>query len=191
MCLASSSPRRRELLDQLGIIYETFVTDLPEKRLDNESPGDFVKRMSLEKAKYALVQRKAESRETLPVLGADTIVVLEDNVMGKPVDRAHARQMLESLSNQTHEVLSGVSLVTKTLSWSRMSRSKVTFCELSESAISSYLDTEEPYDKAGAYGIQGCAAAFIRKLEGSYSGVVGLPLHELKLLLTDSDLLQL
>lgn len=167
------------------------MTDLPEKRLDNESPGDFVKRMSLEKAKYALVQRKAESRETLPVLGADTIVVLEDNVMGKPVDRAHARQMLESLSNQTHEVLSGVSLVTKTLSWSRMSRSKVTFCELSESAISSYLDTEEPYDKAGAYGIQGCAAAFIRKLEGSYSGVVGLPLHELKLLLTDSDLLQL
>lgn len=175
-------------MEQAGLTYEVHAPDIPEVSLDNETPVDFVRRLSLEKATHILKQRELEKRESLPVLGADTVVVSGGEVLGKPTDRDDAKRMLKSLSNRSHEVFTGISLVTESASWTRIDKSTVTFCKLTDADIEIYLNTGESYDKAGAYGIQGIAGLFVERLEGSYSGVMGLPLHELRILITESGL---
>ena len=175
--LASASPRRRELLEQIGIRYRLLCIDIPEQPGAGESPEEFVLRLALEKARAG--RQQLEQDDIQPVLGADTAVVLDGNILGKPVDRAHALDMLSQLSGYTHQVLTGVALVgTAGRESSRLSVSRVRFRALAESEIESYWESGESSDKAGGYAIQGRAAAFIEHLEGSYSGVMGLPLFE-------------
>lgn len=185
--LASSSPRRRELLDQLGIRYELLPVSIDESRQAGESPGDFVQRLAMEKA---LSGRKLAGNDPRPVMGADTVVVLGDVVMGKPLDKGDAVAMLRRLSGCSHRVLSAVALVGHQPGEHqvRLNTSIVTFRHLFEAECEAYWETGEPADKAGAYAIQGQAAAFIARLEGSYSGVMGLPLYETAELLRAAEL---
>lgn len=174
--LASASPRRRKLLDQIGVRYELRPVEVDESRQPGEAPRDYVIRLARAKAEtaWALIGRG----EHRAVLAADTAVVLGDTILGKPRDRAEALTMLEKLSARTHEVLSAVALRSASGLESRSSASRVTFRALEPDEIKGYWDTGEPRDKAGAYAIQGYAAVFIESLEGSYSGVMGLPLFE-------------
>lgn len=176
LCLASASPRRRQLLDQIGVRYELRPVEVDESRQPREAPRDYVVRVARAKAEAAwrLVGRDAQR----VVLAADTAVVVSDTILGKPRDRADARTMLEKLSGRTHEVLSAVALRSSGGLESRSCTSRVTLRALRTEEIESYWDTGEPRDKAGAYAIQGYAAVFIASLEGSYSGVMGLPLFE-------------
>jgi septum formation protein len=171
--LASASPRRRELLDQLGLNFRCQPVDVDETRRRGESPLDFVQRMALEKAQAGLAVS-----EGLPALGADTVVVVGDEVLGKPRDRADAVRMLGMLSGRTHDVYTAVALAAGHDVALRLSDSRVGFRILNQAELEAYVATGEPMDKAGAYAIQGLAAAFIDRLEGSYSGVMGLPLFE-------------
>lgn len=171
--LASSSPRRRELLDQIGIRYRVVPVDTDETRQPDEEPLDYVHRMAREKS--ARGQQLAAS--DLPVLAADTIVVMDKRVLGKPVNREHAAQMLSWLSDREHWVFSAVSL-RGTRDTLTVSRTRVRFAELSAGLIESYCASGEADDKAGAYAIQGRGAAFVTHISGSFSGVVGLPLFE-------------
>ena len=179
--LASSSPRRRELLAQIGISVEVVSQDVPENRLDGESPESYVKRLALEKAHSGL--SGLGSKSLLPVLGADTAVVAGNEVLGKPADETDARAMLRRLSGHSHRVLSAVAVVGRDdlgqdREGVRVSESIVTFRPIAGKECESYWDTGEPMDKAGGYAIQGLAALFIERIEGSYSGVMGLPLFE-------------
>jgi septum formation protein len=173
--LASGSPRRSELLQQAGVRFEVQPADIEETRLEGESPADFVRRMACEKALEGL----SHSDGTKPVLGADTVVLLDNEIFGKPVSRSDARKMLTRLSGHTHEVLSAVALagpdgnVNCVLACTR-----VTFGNIPAVWIASYCEQDEPMDKAGAYAIQGKAAVWISQLEGSHSCVMGLPLYE-------------
>ena len=174
--LASSSPRRRELLDQIGVTYKVIKQNVSENVLPGESPEDYVQRLALEKARAGwAVVREQDPR---PVLGADTAVVVDGQIMGKPKDRKDGMAMLELLSNRCHQVYSAVALISSDKELSKVNCSEVCFRKLSELDKQTYWDTGEPCDKAGAYGIQGQAAIFITKLNGSYSGVMGLPLYE-------------
>ena len=179
--LASSSPRRCELLAQLGVRFEVVAQSVPEERLPHESPEAFAQRLAVEKARAGQALLSADIN--LPVLGADTIVVVDDDILGKPKDKADALAMLAQLSGGSHRVLSAVAVVgrddmgqDKTMV--RCSESRVRFRALRDGEAEAYWATGEPVDKAGAYGIQGLAAVFIEHLEGSYSGVMGLPLFE-------------
>ncbi|MCW9013340.1 MAG: Maf-like protein [Gammaproteobacteria bacterium] len=172
--LASASPRRRELLDQIGVRYAVLPVDIDESVRPGESPEAFVERLALEKARAGFERQKT----ALPSLGSDTIVLLDNDILGKPASAQDGQRMLSSLSGQMHEVLTAVALVNSELSDYRLSRSKVYFRPMDEAEIRAYWDTGEPCDKAGAYGIQGLAAQFIQRLDGSYSGVMGLPLFE-------------
>ncbi len=176
--LASASPRRRELLRQLGIEFEALPSNILEVRRAGESPADYVARVARDKAQF--VARLVRERElpARPVLGADTEVVLDEEVLGKPRDRVHGLEMLRRLAGRTHEVLSAVCVLHRDVEHAALSTSRVSFGALTEAEIAQYWETGEPQDKAGAYAIQGRAAAFIVRLEGSYSGVMGLPLHE-------------
>ena len=179
--LASSSPRRRELLAQLGISVEVVSQNVPENRLNGESPESYVKRLALEKARSGM--SGLGDRSLLPVLGADTAVVVENKVLGKPTDKTDAMAMLQRLSGRSHRVLSAVAVVGsddlgQDREDARISESIVTFRPISEKECEAYGDTGEPMDKAGGYAIQGLAAVFIVRIEGSYSGVMGLPLFE-------------
>lgn len=179
--LASSSPRRRELLTQLGVSFEVVDQDIPEVRAESESPEQYVKRLALEKARAGLDALGETS--VGPVLGSDTAVVVDDDVLGKPADKAHAIDMLQRLSGRQHRVLSAVAVVGRdNLGQDRglvkLSESFVEFRPISWAECQAYWDTGEPVDKAGAYAIQGKAAIFIMGLKGSYSGVMGLPLYE-------------
>lgn len=174
LVLASASPRRAELLTQLGIPHEVLPAHIDESLRAEESPKGYVVRMAREKAR-AVAASLAVAR---PVLGADTSVVLEGKVLGKPRDRRHAARMLSCLSGQRHQVLSAVAVVRGSQSHEALQVSEVTFKPLSEQEIAAYLETGEADDKAGAYAIQGRAAAFIQHLDGSYSGVMGLPLYQ-------------
>lgn len=176
LCLASASPRRRELLAQLGIAHVAAPADIDESRRDGEAPGDYVLRMALEKAQR-IAAEPALSRG-LPVLGADTSVVVKGRVLGKPADAAESRAMLELLSARMHEVLSAVALVSACGTQSRLSRTEVRFRAITADEAAAYWRCGEPQDKAGGYAIQGRAAAFVESISGSYSGVVGLPLFE-------------
>ncbi|WP_417472762.1 Maf family protein [Luteimonas mephitis] len=174
--LASQSPRRRELLGRLGVEFGVLDIDVPERRDPAEAPADYVRRVAREKAGAGLL--RVVGVPGAVVLGADTEVVLGDEVFGKPRDERDAAAMLRRLSGRTHEVVSAVSLVSAAREAQAVSVSQVTFAEISEAQIAAYVATGEPMGKAGAYAIQGRGEAFIRHLSGSYSGVMGLPLHE-------------
>ena len=188
LCLGSASPRRAELLRQIGVNFEVCIADIDETLRENESPDQYVTRMAVEKAQRVWQINRGTPLADLPVLAADTVVVLGQQVMGKPVDRDQGLVMLTALSGRTHEVLTAVSLLVDERQTSRLSRSRVTFTDLDEADISRYWDTGEPSDKAGAYAIQGKAAVFIESLQGSYSGVMGLPLFEVGQLLDEMEI---
>jgi nucleoside triphosphate pyrophosphatase len=173
--LASNSPRRAELLRQIGVNFRVIAAAIDESAAAAETPEAHVTRLALEKARAGHATLQGEHRR--PVLGADTMVVAGDVVMGKPRDREDAIHMLQSLSGRTHRVLSAVALVDATETC-RLSISHVTFRTLAREECAAYWGTGEPEDKAGGYAIQGLAAMFISRLEGSYSGVMGLPLYE-------------
>lgn len=180
ICLASRSPRRAQLLDQAGISYRVIGTDVEERRRDGEPAADYVIRAARTKAEAA-----AEVvTQPLPILAADTEVVLEDRILGKPQDRQAAVEMLMSLSGRTHQVLTAVVLLHERLDY-RLSESRVSFKPLTLRECETYCDSEMPYDKAGGYGIQDRAAVFISRIEGSYSGIMGLPLYETARLLEE------
>lgn len=174
LVLASSSPRRSELLQQMRVTFKVLPVDIDESRLQEESPRTYVERLALEKARAGWER----SDKTRPVLGSDTVVVIQDDILGKPTDRAQAIEMLNRLSGNTHQVVTAVALVDAEKSGIRLSESLVSFIPLTEQEIERYWQTGEPVDKAGAYAIQGLAAAFIRRIEGSFSGVMGLPIYE-------------
>ena len=173
--LASKSPRRRELLNQIHVEFECIDVNVSEHVQSNEQPEQYVQRIALEKAQagYKSVQKPYTS-----VLGADTSVVIDNLILGKPKDRDDALAMLMRLSRRTHKVFTAVALVGEAGESVELSVSKVTFRELSMQECELYWETGEPADKAGAYAIQGIAALFITSLSGSYSGVMGLPLYE-------------
>ena len=182
--LASQSPRRRELLTQIGVDYSVISAEIDESRRAGETPADYVQRLAREKAAAGWVAVTQQHLPELPVLGADTAVVLDGEVLGKPADFAAAKTMLRALSGRSHQVLTGVGVCRGDILQTAMSTTTVWFRALSESEIEQYWHSGEPRDKAGAYGIQGLAAVFIERIEGSYSGVVGLPLFETAQLLT-------
>ncbi len=183
LTLASRSPRRRELLDQVGIAHRVRHVDVDETRLPDEVPAVYVERLARAKAAAGLATAGHG-----PVLGADTVVVLDDAVLGKPVDRADALATLARLSGRRHAVLTAVALAHNDAIACRLSVSQVTFRTLAADEIAAYWATGEPADKAGAYAIQGRAALFVTRLEGSYSGVMGLPLYETGELLREAGL---
>lgn len=175
--LASQSPRRRELLVQLGVGFETLDIEVPEVRGANETPREYVERVARAKARagWQVLRERAVGGV---VLGADTEVVLDGRVFGKPRDADDARSMLGVLAGRTHAVLSVVCCVSPAGESIVASESAVTVAALDDAAIARYVETGEPFGKAGAYAIQGRAAGFIAHLAGSYSGVMGLPLFE-------------
>jgi septum formation protein len=166
--LASSSPRRAELLRAAGIHFSIRAANIDETIKPNEPPGDYVLRLSREKA-------CAVAKGDDLTLGADTIVVINGRIAGKPIDAQDAARMLRALSGQWHEVLTGVTLAHGGQILSDIASTRVKFVELSDAEIDWYVSTGEPMDKAGAYAIQGHASLFIERIEGSYSNVVGLP----------------
>ena len=172
LILASQSPRRAALLSQIGIRFEVAPAAIEESVRPGERAEDYVRRMAIEKADAVRAQFPSS-----PVLGADTAVVLGTHILGKPEDRAEAIGMLLTLARQTHSVLTGVALHAAGVDY-RLSHSRVTFGPISADQAAAYWDTGEPADKAGAYAVQGLAAAFITRIEGSYSGIMGLPLFE-------------
>ena len=174
--LASKSPRRRELLARLGLDFGVLEVDVAEQRAPGESPEDYVARVAREKAGAGLLRVVAVPAAV--VLGSDTEVVLDDEVFGKPADAAEAGAMLRRLSGRTHRVLTAVSLVSAGREARALVASEVTFAALSDADIEDYVASGEPMGRAGAYAIQGGAERFIQRLSGSYSGVMGLPLHE-------------
>jgi septum formation protein len=174
--LASASPRRRDLLRQIGVEPEVVAADVDESRLPGEAPIDYVARLARLKAETAWQALPSTRRG--PLLAADTAVVLDNEIFGKPADRDQGLDMLRRLSGRTHEVVTGVALMTASGLGLRVNVSRVTFRALDRAECEAYWDTGEPSDKAGAYAVQGRAAVFIRELAGSYSGVMGLPLYE-------------
>jgi septum formation protein len=174
--LASASPRRREILQQLGLAFDILPQELDESRLPGESPAQYVLRLAQAKAVAAL-KSLPDSTGAL-CLGSDTTVVCGDDIFEKPVDAADARRILGALSGKTHEVLTAVALAASGFSEVLLSKSFVTFRPLSASEIDAYWATGEPADKAGAYGIQGLGAMFVTGINGSYSGIMGLPVAE-------------
>lgn len=174
--LASKSPRRRELLSMLGLDFGILDLDLPETPAPDEPPEDYVRRVAREKAGAGLLRMAGQPQAV--VLGADTEVVLDGRIFGKPVDADDAAMMLRTLSGRTHAVISAISMVSAGRELHAVSVSQVTFAALEDDDISAYLDAGEWAGKAGAYAIQGLAQCFISQLSGSYSGVMGLPLHE-------------
>ncbi|MDE1185515.1 MAG: Maf family protein [Pantoea sp.] len=172
--LASGSPRRRELLTQLGLQFERLVTHVEEQRLPAEAAEVYVRRLAIDKALAGV----AVAPQDLPVLGADTIVVLNGEVLEKPADAAHATRMLSKLSGQTHQVMTAVALADPRQQLDCLVVTDVTFRKITAEEIAHYIASGEPMDKAGAYGIQGMGGNFVRKINGSYHAVVGLPLVE-------------
>jgi septum formation protein len=185
--LASRSPRRRELLAQMGVKFEHLLfrggarqdADTDEAVQPGENPDDYVRRVTLMKAAAAwerVVMRRGLQHK--PVLAADTTVALASEILGKPEDRADAERILALLSGTQHRVLTAVAIQLDSRVEMAVSESRVTFAALDEARIAAYVASGEPFDKAGAYAIQGRAGAFVERLEGSYTGVMGLPLYE-------------
>ena len=176
--LASASPRRAELLDQIGINYEVQIADIDENSLPNESAEALVQRLAIEKSKAVI-------SNNLPVLGSDTLGVLNGNLLVKPRDFEHAHEMLSQMSGNWHEILSAVAITYRGKTQVRLNKNTVLFRALTNDEIKAYWDTGEPQDKAGAYAVQGIGASFIQRIEGSYSGIMGLPLFETSQLLSE------
>jgi septum formation protein len=190
--LASRSPRRRELLAQIGVKYEPLLfregprqdSDTDEAVRPGEQPDEYVRRVTRLKSEAAwqrVVMRRGLQRK--PVLAADTTVALGTEILGKPVDRADAERILKLLSGTQHRVLTGVAIAFEGRYEMEVSESLVRFAAIDDERIAAYALSGEPFDKAGAYAIQGRAGAFVERIEGSYSGVMGLPLHETAVLL--------
>ncbi|MEO3990431.1 Maf family protein [Pseudocitrobacter cyperus] len=184
--LASGSPRRQELLTQLGVTFEKVVPGIEEQRRPQESAQQYVTRLAREKAQAGVTM----VNQDLPVLGADTIVILNGEVLEKPRDAAHAAEMLGKLSGETHQVMTAVALADSQNTIDVLVATDVTFRVLSEHDIAGYVASGEPLDKAGAYGIQGLGGCFVRKINGSYHAVVGLPLVETYELLSNFNSLR-
>jgi septum formation protein len=181
--LASGSPRRSELLSQIGITFDKLSLDVNENRLDNETPLAYVERIAQAKAQAGWDSlTKGERR---PVIGADTSVVIGQNVLGKPKNKTDAKAMLKQLSNGQHEVLTAVTVIYDEQVLTKVSRNQVTFALMTENDIDWYIATGEGSDKAGSYAVQGLAAMFIQQIIGSYSGIMGLPLRETMELLNE------
>lgn len=182
--LASQSPRRRQLLEQLGVPYELLLADdgedveALEVVLPGEAPRAYVQRVTLLKLQAALARMKRRGLSPAPVLCSDTTVAVGKTILGKPDDAKHARQILGVLSGQTHRVLTAVALGTGRKQAQVLSVSQVRFAPMTRTQIEHYVATGEPMGKAGAYAIQGRAAAYIEHLSGSYSGIMGLPMFE-------------
>lgn len=178
--LASQSPRRRELLAQLGLSFEVMHVDVDESVRLGEGPEEYVRRVAVAKAEAGLAAHPGQL-----VLGSDTAVVVDEHILGKPRDAVHAVAMLTELSGRSHRVLTGVALAGGERIRYRLSDSRVSFRAISEAEAWAYWRTGEPADKAGGYAIQGLGAAFVADLAGSYSGVMGLPLFETAQLLAE------
>lgn len=182
--MASSSPRRRELLAQLGVSFDVIHPMVDERVRSGESPQQYVVRVALEKARAGWESLGSQNKVLRPVIGADTCIACGEHIMGKPRDQAHFNQLFSKLSGTVHQVFSAVAVTGLAAGASgiyethRISRSEVEFRVISAEERQRYWQTGEPRDKAGGYAIQGLAAAFIKHLNGSYSGVVGLPLFE-------------
>jgi septum formation protein len=189
--LASRSPRRRELLKQIGVPFEVLLfrehglrgRDLDESPREGETPDTYVQRVTSDKAEAGWLRVVQRTLPRLPVLAADTAVCLGDTIFGKPADRADAIAMLQQLSGREHRVLTAVALKYDSGLDVILNQNIVRFRQLSEAEIREYVETGEPFDKAGAYAIQGRAASFIPEILGSYTGVMGLPLYETATLL--------
>jgi septum formation protein len=179
LLLASGSPRRRELLTQIGVPFTTLAADIDETPLDHETPAAYVERLARGKADAGLLQLANDpAYPTACVLGADTAVVLDGRILGKPVDEADALAMLAALSSREHEVLTAIAVVDERHCETRVITSRVRFRAISAEEARAYWASGEPCDKAGSYGIQGLGAVLVEHLSGSYSAVVGLPLCE-------------
>jgi len=172
--LASSSPRRSELLSQIGVSFDLVEASIEEKPEMGESAQDYVLRLALQKAQAGF----NNSNKDRPVLGADTIIVVDQQILEKPRDKKHAREMLQLLSGRVHQVFTAVALLQGGVIKSTLVKTEVSFKKLSEQEISDYWCSGEPIGKAAGYAIQGIAGKFISNISGSYSGVVGLPLFE-------------
>ncbi|QEY16281.1 septum formation inhibitor Maf [Cellvibrio sp. KY-GH-1] len=175
--LASQSPRRRELLDQIGVMHSVVRVSVPEQMATGESALAYVQRLAREKAAAGFAELQQQKLPLAPVLGADTLGLIDGVVLEKPRDKAHARQILRQLSGRTHEVITAIALHSQTQQAQRLAVTRVTFRELSDAEIDAYWETGEPQDKAGGYGIQGLGAVFVKEIHGSYSCVVGLPIE--------------
>lgn len=189
--LASRSPRRRELLLQMRVPHEVLVlaaTDVDEPRLPGESPADYVVRTAREKAERGVTSVRKRGLSPRPILSADTTVILGDDILGKPADRDEAVRMLQRLSGTRHEVRTALALAVEGSVHEDVSITQVRFRELTDRDIQRYCDSGEPYDKAGGYGIQGLAGVFVERIEGSYTGVMGLPLFETARLLAHAGI---
>jgi len=185
--LASQSPRRAELLQQIGVEHQVYGSAIDESKLDTESPEEYVIRMAETKARvaYAAIAR---TQVSAVVLAADTTIAVDGEIIGKPVDRDDCCRILRRLSGRQHQVLTAVALASGSRLESRLTRNQVSFRVLQAREIAAYCASREPLDKAGAYAIQGRAAVFVERLEGSYSAVMGLPLCETAELLRRADI---
>ena len=182
--LASGSPRRRELLQQIGVRFDVLRISVEECHQAQESPKDYVLRLAKEKAQAGVeLAGQQKLGDEMPVLGADTIGVLDGNILEKPTDEDDAVDMLMRMAGRSHSVISGVALATTARCLTSVCETRVQFGAISESLAKRYWQTGEPRDKSGAYGIQGKGAVFVDSIEGSYSNVVGLPLTETAALL--------
>lgn len=186
--LASRSPRRAELLQQIGVEYIVLPSDIDETPLLGELSDAYVLRLAAEKAKACYENLMAQAMSILPVLAADTTVSIDGKILGKPQDDDDAFQMLSSMSGRWHEVHTGIAVATRDGVKVAISTTKVEMAKLSDAMILAYIATGEPRDKAGAYGIQGLAGALIKRIEGSYSGVMGLPIYETAELLNQAGI---
>lgn len=175
--LASQSPRRRELLRQIGVRHAVISASIPEQPAAAETALDYVQRLAREKAAAGFAQLLQQKLPIAPVLGADTLGLLDGEILEKPSDQVHAQRMLRQLSGRTHQVITAVALHSQTQQALRVCITDVTFRELSDAEIAAYWKTGEPQDKAGSYAIQGLGAVFVKEIRGSYSGVVGLPIE--------------
>lgn len=190
--LASKSPRRAELLTGMGVPFEVlqFTDDagtqyeVDESVFPGEPPRDYVRRVALDKALHAVSYVRDRALTDRPLLSADTTVAIGDRILGKPADDQEAREMLTALSGRTHEVLTAVVVVAGNDIRQTLSVSRVSFMPLNAETIERYIASGEPFDKAGAYGIQGHAGIFVSELQGSFTGIIGLPVHETAGLLT-------
>lgn len=194
--LASKSPRRRELLRQIGVEFELLLLrdqtprgpEVSEEVLPDEKAEDYVVRVTREKAEYGAQTMLWRRLPLRPVLAADTTVVIDGKILGKPADANEAAGMLRSLSGRTHQVLTSVALHYDDKTLQLTQTSHVTFADLTSDMVRAYCATSEPYDKAGGYAVQGLAAAFIETINGSYSGIMGLPLRETTRLLQQAGI---
>ena len=183
--LASQSPRRRELLQQIGVWHQVVSANVVEVPRTQESPSDYVQRLARAKAQAGLASIKRLALAAKPVLGADTIVVIDNEILEKPQSPEHAAQMLRKLAGTTHQVMTAVAMAADDKCEIKLSVTDVVFRPLSQPEIKAYWESGEPRDKAGGYAIQGLGAVFVQQIRGSYTGVVGLPIEQTVLLLDE------